>query len=741
MLRKNNYSWIFILGLTALVIVWLSAIFAISNLRTSLRYESASVVANDSAEDLNDILSSVISNQQSYLLTKDEEYLSYLQDDIIQIPKAILELKRANRIERIYNDDSQIIKLEDLIKNKIIFLKNLEDRDQKHRLESISIRSIIDAKQGIVEIRKILLDFKNNSKDAANNQTEFAKTYTLGLVIIITLGSIISILLLLVFVRRMRNEIHEKIQEKLVLEEARSAATQASVMKSKFLATVSHEIRTPLNGIIGLSDVLKRGASTPEQKRISNIIYESGLNLLKIINDILDFSKIESGNITLELAPFDVRNVVDQVFSVLSKKAEDKSIHLVYECDENIPCEIIGDSSRLSQIFFNLIGNAIKFTNAGSVRLKIKRDTSFSSVKKIARLIFIIEDTGVGISEDNLSHLFKPFIQLQKNGTSGEAGTGLGLSISQQLVKSMGGEIHVKSEEDFGTRFWFSLDLPFIVEETIGKDIKNYTHIKSGDESNTILPIFNDANSPLILIVDDNPSNQVTIQIIVQKLGGKTLVASNGLDAVSMASRHNVDLIFMDYQMPLMDGLEATKVLREKGINTYIIAMTANISTQDQLDCSTAGMNSFLAKPVTIDSISLELIKYNNLRNQFFNDNVLDVLESKLGKVGVTKIITAFKSTFTYFYSELDDFEINKDIEKLQRLGHRFASSSLMIGAIEFGNLCKKMEQETLKEQLLLLSVEVRAAGKRLEIKINTLSEIRDFENTVEQNQETSERH
>ncbi len=378
----------------------------------------------------------------------------------------------------------------------------------------------------------------------------------------------------------------EKTNKELEIQTVK--AEESTKAKAIFLANMSHEIRTPLNGIIGFSRILEETGLTEYQKELTEIIVSSGENLLNVINDILDFSKIESGQVKLENIEFSLLKTTTTIVKLQQLNADKKGIELLFEMEKNLPDTLLGDPFRLNQVITNLVSNAIKFTEKGSVKISI--NCLQNEPEKIT-LLFKVTDTGIGISEEGKEKLFKEFSQADKSTTRKYGGTGLGLAISNNLVKLMGGEIGVNSEVGKGSEFWFKL---------------TYSHIDrklESDKGNNPLAAYEIPKNTKILYAEDNLINQRITVMQLQKLGVTCDIAKNGLEAFELYKKNEYDMILMDVQMPELDGLECTKEIRkyEKKNNlvncSYIVAVTANNDASDKQNCIEAGMNDFISKP------------------------------------------------------------------------------------------------------------------------------------------------
>ena len=381
------------------------------------------------------------------------------------------------------------------------------------------------------------------------------------------------------------------------LKKAKEIAEQSMKAKSRFLANMSHEIRTPLNGIMGITNLLLNTEPTDKQKRYLDAIVTSSETLMVVINDILDISKVEAGKLTIEAKNFKIKDTISQVVEIMNSKAIEKSLILEEIIDNKIPEVIIGDSARISQILYNVVGNAIKFTEKGKVSLKV-------SINKISDsqvwIEFKITDTGIGIPKDKLPLVFKPFGQVKGDSERKYGGTGLGLTISQKLIDLQGGNIAVESELEKGTTF--TIKIPFAIGD---KQLLNLSENKK--MGNNVINL----KGIRVLLAEDNPVNQMVVMDLLQDKEVSITVANNGKEAIEKLLEGNYDVILMDMQMPIMDGYRAMTSIRNDinsdKKNVPILALTAHVTEGEIEKCKNAGADDYLSKPFNPQTLFLKI--------------------------------------------------------------------------------------------------------------------------------------
>jgi len=383
------------------------------------------------------------------------------------------------------------------------------------------------------------------------------------------------------------------------LREAKELAEESTKIKSEFLANMSHEIRTPMNGILGLTSLAMKNETSDAQKAYLTKIDQSAKSLLRILNDILDFSKIEAGKLTIEKTEFRIDSVLNEIRNIMAFSVSQKGIDLNINISEKIDFNVVGDSLRLQQIILNITSNAIKFTHEGGVTVSV--DVAEKN-NNTAELLFSIKDTGIGMTQEQAAKIFGAFDQADSSTTRKYGGTGLGLAISKSLIELMGGHIWLESEPGVGTTFFFTAKF----------DVKEARELtEAGYNDGDISAIPEELLGSRILIAEDNEINQLIAIEYLETAGFTYDIANNGVEAVAMVEQNDYGLILMDIQMPEMDGLTATGIIRSnsKFDHIPIVAMTANAMQGDRERSLGAGMDDHITKPF-IPKLMIETICY-----------------------------------------------------------------------------------------------------------------------------------
>ncbi len=517
-------------------------------------------------------------------------------------------------------------------------------------------------------------------------------------------------------------------------EELRKSAEKASVAKSEFLANMSHEIRTPMNGVVGMVDLLLKTPLNEDQKRYAEVVKTSSEKLLAIINDILDFSKIEANRLDLEKVDFELLPVIDEVVDLFSLAASEKKIGLKVDADEKIPQVVVGDPNRLRQVLLNLLGNAVKFTETGSVTIKV---TCEDYQKSKTKLRFAVIDTGVGIPEEAGKNLFSAFTQVDGSITRKFGGTGLGLAISRQLVELMGGHLAFTSKVGEGSEFFFQIPFRVVSKKQRSKPEQNNQQVENlPKETPRPMPTKDspsqDKKALKALLVEDNETNQIVASTMIENLGFVVEIAGNGVDAVNMMLEKEFDMVFMDCQMPELDGFAATRMIRNSGLENNrrvpIVAMTASALAGDREKCLDAGMNDYIAKPFRIHELEEVIRRWVELETKDSISHLLgpepsqadseifnygDVLQRMMNNAQLAKtLIRSFVNETPSIILKIEKSFAEGNLTDAATFAHSIKGSAANIGAEKFSRQARQLEQRIKNKEPVDLSIELNLLNK-----------------------------
>lgn len=536
-------------------------------------------------------------------------------------------------------------------------------------------------------------------------------------------------------------EDRSKAETELKLEKEKSErlandAVNLTSVKSRFLANMSHEIRTPMNGILGFLTLIEAGSyeDEAELKSFSSSARQSAESLLEIINSVLDLSKIEAGKIKLDQNVFDFRTVINQSIDVVATRASEKKIQIVKDIPENVDTLLVGDQTKIRQIFINLLGNAVKFTTHGEIKVSIESEKLNTEEVKIH---VTVSDSGRGIPAEKLNSLFKPFSQIDGDEAKELSGTGLGLVICKEYVSLMGGEISVSSEEGKGSRFDFNIILRKQISEELERSIVD--SLVAAEEAHHSPFNFseNDDSQPPrerssfnILLAEDNMINQKVSLKILTIAGYNAVAVSNGLEAVKEVKKNNYDLILMDIQMPEVDGFTATNQIRALGDDKKdipIVALTAHALMGDREKCMKAGMNDYISKPIIAQDLVNkidDLLKVNKNNNKPANgkskrdNSIFDFDRLKKVSMGDFSFEQDLLSTYVddaeQKLEKLNELTVSGEIKKVVELAHTLKGASYSVGANKVGDEAYAIEISGKSNDLA--SVEERLSRLRLAI-------------------------
>lgn len=520
-------------------------------------------------------------------------------------------------------------------------------------------------------------------------------------------------------------DISERRDIQQAISEARDRALENARLKTAFVANISHEIRTPLNGIVGISQMLAGTALDTAQREYLDLIIQSANTLSSVVNDVLDFSKIESGSLKLEKIAFNIKDLTSQTVNLFAVQAERKNVRISFETNISDEDECLGDAFRIRQLLNNLIGNAVKFTPAGGKIDVVLSESAALTADHKAVFRWEIRDTGIGIAPEVLPTLFQPFIQADVSTSRRFGGTGLGLAISRDLTNLMDGEIGAESKPQKGSTFWFTLPL---------SKQKNVQAAKPPVKAE-----IKNERRPRVLIVDDNEINRLVTAAAARELGAETFAVADGAEALQKHGAENFEMILMDCQMPLLDGYETTRRIRQNQAENEsyvpIIALTAHVGDLEKQCCRDAGMDDFLTKPLTTEHLKTIFEKYLpraaglqklDVNKAFGQHHWADIIEAETlrqltdiergGEANfIEQLLENYLQHADMLIAAINNARQTENASEICRAAHQLCGSSASIGLKNLQKIFDIVENEALNGKLSNIGAHIADAETALQ--------------------------
>jgi signal transduction histidine kinase/CheY-like chemotaxis protein len=686
--RFSYFFWIIVLALGLMMLIYLAQFFTnrnVAGLQKGNREAAITFSIQNSLQEIINIVFSLETRLTKSKIAKDN--LNGIKDSLTLIgyntsilSKLNLDTVAENMFQRLNKEVANMVSVS---QGLITAIEKDNISMQKQYIDSLDGLQMSDAIYNTaIQTTKLLENKLQTTLHQNTLNSRSLSTYNKIL-------ALIAIAAILILATIIINRHLWQLQLIGDLEKANAQVEKSAIIKEQFLANMSHEIRTPLNAIIGFSGIITQSQLTNEQKQYIDIIENASNQLLQIVNDVLDISKIESGKLQIEARELNIKDILQMFESMFGNSAREKKI--LYECtiDEDMPLELIGDRDHLTQILNNLISNAIKFTSSGYVKINARE---INRVGTKTWIQFKVEDSGTGISADNVDRIFERFYQVANKDGSLIKGTGLGLAIVKNLADLMGGEVTLESQ--LGKGSLFTVTLPF--------DINSNKEIIKDDSQDALLMDLQ-FNNVKILVAEDNRVNQLLVKYLLNKYAIEPVFSQNGWEVIETLQQETFDLLLMDIQMPVMNGFQAMEKIKELNLELPVIAMTAFVMSGDKEKCLDAGMDDYLSKPISELQLQQVLLRFLSKKQVLVNESENLSSEDFLVKLAggdqemANIILKEVKKQLRVEIQNLEDLRYQEtEVPKLRGFCHHLVSTISPLGTDTPAMKCIKNIQQKL---------------------------------------------